>query len=115
MQTYAYGSTEGIEALQEAICARDEHLQNFSGAVVPAVNALETACFAGHDWAERFFGLPVAYTRRWAERMSLREFVLSTEQALELVEAMVAADDLGDGYAHEWLGAMADAYEVCWV
>lgn len=116
MTGYTYGSVEGISALQEAIsAARGPHVQHLAGAAPSFANALETADFGGCPWGEEFFGTPITHTRLWAEQAHRHDLILTTAQALGLVEAMVAAEDLGDEFARQWLGDMADAYGVDWV
>lgn len=115
MTSYTFGSVEAVQALLETLRATPApHEQNFGPATAAKLaQALETADFAGCDWARRYTGWPVEQGVRWWS--ALGRMHLSTGQALGLVEAMVIAFELGDDFAGQWLGYMADAYGVEWI
>lgn len=117
MESYTHGSTEGVQALKDALIAdQTSDLHHFTlsvGERAEMTDALETAAFAGMPWGEIYTGISVHEAALWPEQLA--DVELDDEEILGLVDALMVASNLGDDFAAGWLSGLAECVGVEWV
>lgn len=116
MESFTYGSPEGLAALKSALMdpRDDEHL--FTLGLTDRgdmADALETAAVAGYPFAEKYTGISWSEAALWPDLLA--EMTLDDNQVIELVDALHAAYELGDDFAGGWLSGLAECVGVDWV
>lgn len=115
MESYTYGSPEGVQALVEAIpLAEDLHYFRLNAHDQERMaHALETADAAGKCWAQRYTGLGLEECHLWPECFA--EMFLEIDQLIGLIYALQTAYYLGDAFAGDWLSGLGQNLGVEWI
>lgn len=117
MESYTYGSKEGVQAVKDALLAvESDELHYFRLSVTDGVemaNSLETAAIAGNLWGEVYTGISWTEAALWSERLT--EMELTDEQVIGFVDALALAYNLGDDFAGGFLSGLGCTVDVDWV
>lgn len=115
MQSYTYGSAEGVQALVEAVPAADNlhcfHLSTSEQYLM--AQALEMADVAGKPWAQQYTGFGLEESVHWPP--CLLDMELDVHQLIGLIYALAEAFDLGDEFAGSWLSCLGETLGVEWI
>lgn len=116
MNSYTYGSVEGVQALKGGLLAspgKSHYIWLSRNERKLMANALETASFAGKPWFESYFGLGADQSGLWHEYLG--ELDLGDDDMIALVDALALAMDLGDEFAGSWLSGLGECVDVEWI
>jgi hypothetical protein len=116
MESYTHGSAEGLEALKRALLDGRGEGHVFTMGLTDCTdmaNALETAAIAGYHFAEKYTGISWGEAALWPHALAAMD--LDNVQVIELVDALHAADQLGDDFAGGWLSGLAECVDVEWI